>query len=79
MLRPEDTHCLAVLFLTRKNEPALIVIPMTNPMGWLSSPPNFSACTETVADLAKDNLDDGAVIAATCLSPVGCGVGIPSS
>ena len=32
-LRPEDIHHLAVLFPTQKNEPSLIGIPMTNPMG----------------------------------------------
>ena len=66
-LRLEETHCLVVLLTTRKNEPALIGIPMTNPMGSLSSPPNFPACTETVANLANDNLDDGVVVADTCL------------
>ena len=57
-LRPEDTHRLAVLFPSRKNEPALIGIPLTNPMGWVSSPPNFSACTETVCDMANADLKD---------------------
>ena len=55
-LRPEDTMRLAVLFPSRPNEPALIGVPLTNPMGWVSSPPNFCACTETVADLANDAL-----------------------
>ena len=40
-LRPEDTHRLAVLFPSRKNEPALVGILLTNSMGWVSSPPNF--------------------------------------
>lgn len=52
-LRAEDTAHLAVLFPTRDGEPPLVGIPLTNPMGWCDSPPNFSACTETVADLAN--------------------------
>ena len=27
-------------------------------MGWVSSPPNFSACTETVCDMANADLKD---------------------
>ena len=57
-LRPEDTMRLAVLFPSRQGEPDLIGIPLTNPMGWVSSPPNFCACTETIADLANDGIND---------------------
>ena len=56
-LRPEDTLKLAVLFPSRPGEEPLVGIPLTNPMGWCSSPPNFSACTETVADLANASLE----------------------
>ena len=52
-LRPEDTLQLAVLFPTRKGEPPLIGIPLIYPMGWCESPPNFTACTEIVTDLAN--------------------------
>ncbi|VEU39857.1 unnamed protein product, partial [Pseudo-nitzschia multistriata] len=52
-VKPEDTLSLAVLFPKREGEQPLVGIPLTNPMGWCSSPPNFSACTETVADLAN--------------------------
>ena len=31
-------------------------IPITNPMGWVSSQPNFCACTETVCDMANADL-----------------------
>ena len=62
-LRPEDTPALAVLLPTRENEPPLIGIPLTNPMGWVSSPPNFSSCTETVADMANADLDDPVAMA----------------
>ena len=57
-LRPEDTIHLAALFPSRPGEPKLVGIPLTNPMGWVSSPPNFSACTETIADLANVDLAD---------------------
>ena len=40
-LHPEDTHRLVVLLLTREHERDLIGIPLTNPMRWVSSPPNF--------------------------------------
>ena len=55
-LRANDTAHLAVLFPTRDGEPPLVGIPLTNPMGWCDSPPNFSACTKTVADLANADL-----------------------
>ena len=61
-LRPKDTHCLAVFPPSRKNEPPLVSISLTNPMGWVLLPPNFSACTEMVADMAHDNLSDSAAI-----------------
>ena len=49
---------LAVLFLSRPGEATLVGIPLTNPMSWCSSPPNFSACTETPADLANASLEN---------------------
>ena len=55
-LRAEDTAHLAILFPSRKGEPPLVGIPLTNPMGWCDSPPNFCACTETVADIANATL-----------------------
>ena len=57
-LRLEDTLKLVVLFLSRPGEAPLVRIPLTNPMGWRLSPPNFSACTETVADLANTSLEN---------------------
>ena len=57
-LRPEDTHRLAILFPSRKDKLALVGIPLTNPMGWVSSPPNFSACTETACNMANKDLKD---------------------
>jgi hypothetical protein len=68
-LRPEDTMRLAVLFPSRPNEPNLIGIPMTNPMGWVSSPPNFCACTETVADLANVGINDKGAMTRARVTP----------
>eukprot|EP00536_Pseudo-nitzschia_multiseries_P012239 jgi/Psemu1/31438/gm1.31438_g len=58
-LKPEDTMQLGVLFPPRPGEAPLIGIPLTNPMGWKSSPPNFCAFTETIADLANATLPTG--------------------
>ena len=68
-LRPEDTHRLAVLFPSRPEEPDLIGIPLANPMGWVSSPPNFSACTESIADLANMDLADPIAVAEAFKTP----------
>ena len=57
-LRPEDRLKPAVLFPSRPGEDHLVGIPLTNPMGWYLLPPNFSACTETVADLANASLEN---------------------
>jgi hypothetical protein len=68
-LRPEDTMRLAVLFPSRDKEPPLIGIPLTNPMGWVLSPPNFCACTETIADLANGGLKDKEALEYARLTP----------
>ena len=57
-LRPEDTPHLFVLFPSQKDEPVLVGIPLTNLMGWVSSLPNFSACTEMACDMATKDLKD---------------------
>ena len=46
------------LFPSRPGEAPLVGIPLTNPMGWCSSPLNFSACTVTVVDLANASLEN---------------------
>lgn len=53
---PADIPSLAVLFPMRPGEPPLIALPLTLPMGWRESPPFFCAVTETVTDLANDNV-----------------------
>ena len=52
-LRACDIPILGVLFPTVPGAPDLIGFPLTLPMGWVQSPPFFSAATETVADLAN--------------------------
>ena len=68
-LRPEDTMKLVVLFPLRLGEVPLVRMPLTNLMGWCSSPPNFSACTETVADLANASLENLSKQATARMSP----------
>ena len=57
-LWPENILTLAVLFPSPPGEEPLVKIPMTNPMGWCPLPPNFSACTKTVTDLANAFLEN---------------------
>ena len=57
-LHPKDMLRFTILFPAWENKPALVGIPLTNPMGWVSSPPNFSTCTETAYDLANEDLKD---------------------
>lgn len=59
----EDTHHLVVHFPSRPNELDLIGIPLQNPMGWVYAPPNFSTCTETIADLVTNDMADWLALA----------------
>eukprot|EP00536_Pseudo-nitzschia_multiseries_P016764 jgi/Psemu1/47643/gm1.47643_g len=43
----------------KKGKPPLIGIPLANPMGFKSSPPNSCACTETIVDIANATLAKG--------------------
>jgi len=56
-IKAEDALKLGVLFPAREGEEDVIGFPLTLPMGWKESPPNFSAATETVADLANQVVD----------------------
>ena len=47
-----------MLFPSRPGEAPFVGMPLTNPMGWCLSPPNFSACTKTVADIANASLEN---------------------
>ena len=65
----EDTPHLAELFPAQDGEPPLVGIPLTNPMGWCDSLANFSAYTETVANLANVALATPGRLAAACRQP----------
>ena len=60
---------LAVLFLSRPGEDPLVGIPLTDPMGWCLSSPNFSACTEPVANLANTFLENPTKQATARMTP----------
>jgi hypothetical protein len=47
---------LAVVLPTRPDEPTLLAIPLSLPMGWIESPPAFCSVTETVADITNARL-----------------------
>jgi hypothetical protein len=47
---------LRVVVPTFPGQPKIIGSPLVIPMGWMESPPLFTAATETVADLANQDL-----------------------
>jgi hypothetical protein len=49
----QDIPALGVAFPSGPDGVPLVAFPLTLPMGWLSSPPNFCALTETITDLAN--------------------------
>lgn len=53
---PGDVPSLAVSFPPAPDGRKLVAFPMALPMGWVLSPPYFSAVTETGADLANQYL-----------------------
>ena len=55
-LNPSDVPALGVAFPPAPNGTRLVAFPLALPMGWVLSPPFFSAATETVADLANQRL-----------------------
>lgn len=52
----KDIPKLGVVLPTTPGEPPLIAFPLTLPMGWVESPPYFTALTETACDLANARL-----------------------
>jgi hypothetical protein len=52
-LAPGNIPALGVAFPPAPDGTPLIAFPLTCPMGWVKSPPWFSAATETGADLAN--------------------------
>ena len=55
-LNPSDVPALGVAFPPAPDGTLLAAFSMALPMGWVLSPPFFSAATETVADLANQCL-----------------------
>jgi hypothetical protein len=51
-----DVPKLGVVVPTLPGQPKIIGSPLVLPMGWMQSPPLFTAATETVADLANQEL-----------------------
>lgn len=52
----EDIPRLGVVFPVAEGEEPLVAFPLVLPMGWTSSPPIFSAATETAADIANADI-----------------------
>lgn len=55
-LAPYSSPNLAVLLPQHPNEEPMVAFPLVLPMGWVNSPPYFSAVTETGADLMNHRL-----------------------
>ena len=54
-LRPADCLHLSLVLPRIPGEPQLIAIPMACTMGWVQSPPTFSAMSETICDHASSS------------------------
>jgi hypothetical protein len=55
-IKAEDVPKIGVLFPSRAGKAPMIGFPLVLPMGWMQSPPLFTAATETVANLANSDL-----------------------
>jgi hypothetical protein len=55
-----DVAKLGIVVPTKPGEPQVIGFPLVLPMGWMQSPPLFTAATETVADIANQALQHSA-------------------
>ena len=64
-LRPADIPKLGVILPHSPSGTPLIAFPLALPMGWVESPPFFTALTETVCDLANAATQAGRANAAT--------------
>jgi hypothetical protein len=68
-LQPRDIPRLGVILPTTSGEP-LVALPLALPMGWVESPPYFTAVTETACDLANARLHNPAPLPHHPLEPV---------
>lgn len=50
-LYPRDIPCLGVILPSARGTEPLVALPLALPMGWVESPPYFTAVTETACDL----------------------------
>ena len=55
-MAPEDVPSLGFCLPQWLDGKTLVALPLVLPMGWVESPPQFCAVTETVADLANTAL-----------------------
>jgi len=55
-LAKSDIPKLGVAYPTLPSEPTLVAFPLVLPMGWVESPPYFTAVIETICDLANTAL-----------------------
>jgi hypothetical protein len=55
-VRAEDIPKLGVSFPTINGEEPLVAFPLSLPMGWTEPPPYFCAYTETIADVANEQI-----------------------
>ncbi|MGH7974557.1 MAG: hypothetical protein ACREBR_03440 [bacterium] len=58
-LNADDVLALGVALPKLNDEEPLVAFPLVLPMGWLDSPPYFSAVTETIADVTNMRLRQG--------------------
>ena len=68
-LRPHDIPRLGVILPTTSGEP-LVALPLALPMGWVESPPYFTAVTETACDLTNALLRSPAMLPSHPLEPL---------
>jgi hypothetical protein len=66
-VRAVDVPKLGVLFPSRPGDDTLVGSPLTMTMGWKESPKIFTTPTETIADLANQQLVEGSVQPEHCL------------
>jgi hypothetical protein len=65
-----DVPKLGVVVPTLPGQLKIIGFPLVLPMGWMQSPPLFTAATETVVDLANQELRASAPAGPHCLDAV---------
>ena len=55
-LDPDHAPALCTIMPKYPDEPQLVAIPTVLTMGWVNSPPTFSALTETICDITNDRM-----------------------